>query len=150
MAFTSGLLHDIGKAILSDFLKEGMNSILMALGEGRIKDFISAEQEQLGINHCAVGFELAQYWGLPEPLPSVIRYHHDPAAAEPGVRTLVYTIHLADMVAMMGGTGTGADTMRYGLDPQYPQYIALSSQKLALIMIEVETEYVNTVASLGG
>ncbi len=146
LAFTGGLLHDLGKAIISDFLKGRISGIVNNIETGKYPDYPSAEREELGVDHCDIGLELATYWGLPEPLRQVIRYHHHPLEAAPRFRPLVFVVHLGDIVAMMSGSGTGADAMRCNIAPAYTDYITLDKDDLARIIFAVETEF-NTITS---
>ncbi len=148
VAFTCGLLHDIGKSIISDFLIDTSRKVIQALDDKKIADYQRAERKILGIDHCDAGFELATHWNLPEPLPSAIRYHHHPADAPQEYRTLVYTVHLGDMLAMLSGNGTGADTLRYKLDSTYAEYIELSETDLAQIMVEIGDEFTKMQESM--
>lgn len=150
LAFTCGILHDIGKAIISEFLKDSASEIIAGIDDGTVTDYLAAEQERLGTNHCVVGAELAKFWRLPEPLPEVIRCHHQPGKAHNIHRALVYAVHLGDIIAMMGGTGTGADSMQYHLDAGYTDYIDISPDALAYVMLCVEDEFKKTRASLFG
>jgi len=144
LAFTGGLLHDLGKAIISDFLKGTIAEIVTAIETGRFADYPAAEREELGVDHCDIGFELATAWGLPEPLQNVIRHHHHPLEAAEKFRPLCYVVHLGDLIAMMTGSGTGADAMRCNIDPGYTDYIDLDRDDLPRIIFEVETEF-NTI-----
>jgi putative nucleotidyltransferase with HDIG domain len=150
VAFTCGLLHDLGKSILSDFLENTSAKVIQALDENKVKSYETAESKILGIDHCEAGFQLATHWNLPEPIPSAIRYHHNPSSAPEDHRTLVYAIHLGDMLAMMSGSGTGADTLRYQLDSNYVDYIDLDENDLASIMVEIGDEFIKMQESMQG
>lgn len=52
--FTAVLLHDIGKIVLSEFVKESYQKI-SALVTTQGYSFLKAEQEILGINHAEIG-----------------------------------------------------------------------------------------------
>ena len=140
-AYTGGLLHDIGKSIISKYLKGNASKILKALDQGIIDNFTKAEEKILGTTHPQVGFEIAQYWHLPEPLPSIIKYHHQPSQAPDNYKTLAFCVHLGDIVAMLSGSGTGADTLAYGIDDEYAQYIKIEKDELLLVMLEVEEKF---------
>lgn len=148
LTYTAGLLHAIGKAILTQFLHEKGHSILKQLDEHKIKDYLSGEQALLHIDHTEAGALLAENWNLPESLQVAIRYHHHPDQAPAEYQGLVYTVHLGCIVAMMGGSGTGLDSFNYRLDQNYPQYLDLTPDNLALIMLEVEEEFQQAQASL--
>ncbi|HKK00928.1 MAG TPA: hypothetical protein VJ955_02065, partial [Desulfuromonadales bacterium] len=78
---------------------------------------------------------------LPEELQMAIRHHHSPHKAPSGHQELVYAVHLGDTIAMMGGVGTGADTLHYPLDGNYTRYLDLTSSNLAMILLDVEEEF---------
>jgi putative nucleotidyltransferase with HDIG domain len=141
LTFTGGILHDIGKAIVSDFLTGTSKKLLDCIDRQEVADYLTGEKEVLGIDHTRAGYELAKYWHLPEPLQMVILHHHYPAAAPKNFQPLVYAVHLGDIIAMMCGSGTGADSLCYQLDPNYTRYFDLSSDDLSRIMLQAEEEF---------
>lgn len=141
LAFTCGLLHDIGKVVISDFLKETPERVVTAISQGECANYLEAEEQQLGLDHAQVGFELGRYWQLPEVLQEAIRFHHQPALASEAHRPMVYAVHLGDMLAMMGGQGTGSDSLLYQLDQNYCDFFAISNQDLACLLLEVSEEF---------
>jgi putative nucleotidyltransferase with HDIG domain len=148
LAFTCGILHDIGKAVISEFLEDSAKEILAEIDNGTLTDYLSAEDARIGINHCVAGGALAAFWNLPVPFPEIIRHHHHPGEAKKICRPLAYAVHLGDIIAMMGGSGTGADTMQYHLDTKYTDYIDVSPDTLAEVMLQVEQEFQKTRSSL--
>ena len=140
-AFTCGLLHDFGKAITSNHLVDTPAKIIKSIGLGKMNDYAEAEKVILGMDHCEVGAALATHWQLPEPLPVVMRYHHNPSQAPVELATMVFVVHLGDMIAMMNGAGTGADDLQYHLDNRYEDYIALSPGDIENLTINVLDEF---------
>jgi len=141
VAFTGGLLHDIGKAIISDSLAGTSKNVLYQIEQGEVSDYITAEQDLLGYDHAIAGYELAVHWGLPETLRDVVRYHHQPELAPKESRPLVYAVHLGDIIAMMWGQDTGSDGMQYQLDTRYTEYFDISPEQLAIIMITAQDAF---------
>jgi len=150
LAFTGGLLHDIGKVVLSEFLRESSGDILSEIDGGKVEDYLSAEQERLGIDHAMIGYKLARLWGLPIPLPDIIRHHHNPAQGDADIRPYIYAVHLGDIIAMMGGTGTGSDDMQCRLDEGFTDYIHVSLPALEKVMLQVDKEFTKTKSSIFG
>lgn len=148
MAFTGGLLHDIGKAILSEFLRGTSRSVLTDIVQGHTADYLTAEQSRAGLDHSVVGAELAKHWKLPEMLQQVIRHHHHPENADTPFRVLTYAVHLGDILAMMGGQGTGSDSMQYHLNPGYADYFNISKDELAMLLLESSEEFNKIEASM--
>ncbi|MFK5926369.1 MAG: HDOD domain-containing protein [Desulfuromusa sp.] len=141
LAFTAGLLHDIGKALISDYLQGTVVAAVDLITAEEGFDYLDAEEKLVGFDHTRAGYELAREWNLPDELAEVIRYHHEPAKAKEEYRPLVYAVHLGDNIAMMGGFGTGSDSMRYKLDQKYTDYIKIGPKSLATIMLNVDIEF---------
>lgn len=148
LAFTAGLLHDIGKAILSEFLCGTSRELVADIVRGDTADYLTGEQERVGLDHSEVGFELARHWKLPEALAQVIRHHHQPETVAAELRPLVYAVHLGDILAMMGGQGTGSDSMKYHLRQEYTEHFTISKDDLALLLLECSEEFRKVEASL--
>jgi putative nucleotidyltransferase with HDIG domain len=110
MLFTAGLLHDIGKIILNDFVQKEWSRMEAAKMEDEAFDLI--ERKVLGLNHAEVGAELLDQWHFPSELITVLRWHHQPDEAQDH-KTLVQIVHLADILSYSEGIGTGLDGMTY-------------------------------------
>ena len=119
LAFTAGLLHDIGKSVISEFLKGSTAKMVAMCDEGKAQDFLEAEQKMTGTDHTEVGYQLACHWRIPETIAMTIKYHHHPERAEEAYRDLVYIVHIGDVLSMMGGVGTGADCLSYKINEKY-------------------------------
>ena len=148
LAYTGGLLHDIGKAIISDFLHGTAERATEGIDSGEKIDYLAAEHEIVGLDHAEVGYELARKWKLPDPLPQLIRHHHQPSAVEEDLRPMVYAVHLGDIIAMMAGCDTGSDALQYQLDGSYVDYFNLSCDALGEIMLAVGDEFQQAEESL--
>jgi putative nucleotidyltransferase with HDIG domain len=148
LAFTAGLLHDIGKSLISDYLQGTVpEAVAMISAEDSI-DYLSAEENLIGCSHTLAGYELAQAWKLPDDLIEAIHYHHEPQQAAEEFRALVYAVHLGDNIAMLGGFGTGSDSLRYKLDSNYKDYIKIGPSTLAKIMLAVDIEFEKLATSM--
>ncbi len=113
--FTVGLLHDIGKIVLNEFVGREFAEIVRRVAEEHLS-FGEAERQVLGYTHAEAGARLAEAWNLPPALVRGVRYHHEPhALAEPD--PLVDTVHIADAVSLVFGVGTGDDGLCYRADP---------------------------------
>lgn len=149
-AFTAGLLHDIGKAIISDFLKGTSGQALAEIRQGTAADYSAAERQILGVDHAEVGCELARAWGFPEVLQQTIRHHHQPQEADEAIRPLIYAVHLGDIIAMMAGYGTGSDSMQHQLSPSYAGFFNLNSESLEQIMLAAQQAFARAEEAISG
>jgi putative nucleotidyltransferase with HDIG domain len=96
IAYTAGLLHDIGKVVLDQYISSAYTFFyrrtqleMIELGE--------AEKEMLGITHTEAGQILGESWSLDERLTDTIRHHHHPelASVDP---ELTHVVYLADLL----------------------------------------------------
>ncbi len=140
LAFTAGILHAVGKAVLSDFLTQSSNEVLTGIDADEVSDYLAGERKLVGIDHTEAGYELAKNWELPEPLIAAIRYHHNPAATPEEHRALVYAVHLGCIIAMMCGS-QASDALQYHLDQDYTKYFDLTSEQLTMVMLEVNERF---------
>jgi HD-like signal output (HDOD) protein len=79
-SYIVGLLHDFGKLLLiqaqpATYLKIHGNQLADA-------DTIHLrEREVLGYDHAVLGAHVLSKWGLPDPIPKIVAWHHQPARA---------------------------------------------------------------------
>jgi putative nucleotidyltransferase with HDIG domain len=112
LAYTAGLLHDIGKVALDQFINSGFSLFYRELNEEG-KNFSEVEKQVLGTDHTEVGVDLAQSWSFPESLVETIRYHHKPEDAAQH-KALVHIVYMADL--LMSRFHTGLELERLNTD----------------------------------
>jgi HD-like signal output (HDOD) protein len=105
--FIAGLLSDIGKIVLDQFLHEHFVKILERTRSTNCL-LAKAEQDHLGITHAEVGAWLFEKWNMSKGLIEAIRYHHNPAMAGEN-KELAAIVHLADILVRSIRFGSGGD-----------------------------------------
>ncbi len=134
--YTAGLLKDIGKVVLHEYLERKwvhFERFLAIKGN----TFIDAENEYLGIDHAALGGIIAKEWNFSDHMVYMITNHHltnrdarnDPATA---------TLYLADMVAMIAGTCTGVDRLAYDVYEDIFEDFFLAKDELKALVLSYE------------
>ena len=120
-AYVGGLLHDIGKVVLNDYVRFGYGIIVKLVEEKQIP-FIEAETQVLGFDHAQVGAMLVEKWGLPEAYGYAVAYHHAPDSVPPEKREkfqpIADVVHTANTLCLMLGVGIGADGLQNPMNPQ--------------------------------
>jgi putative nucleotidyltransferase with HDIG domain len=112
VAYTAGLLHDIGKVVLDQFIHSGFPLFYRELNE-KGKNFAEVEKRVFGTDHTEAGLELAQNWSFPESLVETIRYHHQPENAR-SHKKLVNIVYLADLLMSRFHTGLEIERLNTG------------------------------------
>ncbi|BAN36095.1 hypothetical protein SCD_n02287 [Sulfuricella denitrificans skB26] len=78
MAFSAGLLHDIGIMVL-DVCAHDRFAVIWQSVQGCDGDkLIQAERATLGFDHAELGAEVAHRWKFPSAIEDAIRYHYQP------------------------------------------------------------------------
>ncbi|MBN2290597.1 MAG: HDOD domain-containing protein [Candidatus Glassbacteria bacterium] len=108
-SFVAGLIHDIGKVILSQYQTHYYSECLRMVEEENIL-LLEAEERIFEVNHAEVGWWLAKRWNLPDALSESIRLHHVPLTAK--VRPeLSAIVHFADILTRAARIGNGGDPL---------------------------------------
>jgi len=94
-SFTAGLLHDVGKLILSVYIPEQYHEVQERAKSGKIS-LCDSEKETFGVTHCEVGAYLTGLWGLPDPIVEALAFHHDPAACPLEEFSPLLALHVAN------------------------------------------------------
>lgn len=74
--FIAGLMHDIGKLILSKYLPVEYKLILARLDSEDI-DEIALEQECVSFTHSYLGAKVLRAWRFPEKVAYIVEHHHN-------------------------------------------------------------------------
>jgi len=101
--FVAGLLHDIGKLILSHRLPEDMREVGSRLQVDARPDY-EIEREIFGFDHADVGGELLKVWQMPKTLSEAVLHHHRPEQADEAIMD-VCLVHIANGMTMLAEQG---------------------------------------------
>ncbi len=130
VASTAGLLHDLGKVILSVELQSECEMVLADVDFSNVT-FYQAEKNVLeDIDHCLIGRWLADQWNMPSRLKEPIRWHHAPQHAKQSSRVTAI-VHLADVL-------TRALQFGYAGDPFVPELSLHAMKILGLQMADLK------------
>ena len=135
LAFTGGLLHDIGQLVLaSNFSVQ----YAVALDYRKKHDcpLVIAERDILGLDHAEVGGLLAEAWRFPDSLHQAVAHHHAPAGAL--ANSLANVVHVADAFAHAMGLANASDELMMPVDRTAWERLALDGEKCRKAIAEIE------------
>jgi putative nucleotidyltransferase with HDIG domain len=126
-ASVAGLLHDVGKTVLTSVVPE-IAAEAVAIARSRRIPVWQAEAQVLGFHHGQVGGALLRSWGLPEPLVEAVALHHEPTET---TTRLAKIVHLADAAAhAVGAVGSGGACLQPDWDPAEAHVLGASYAQL--------------------
>lgn len=135
LAFTTGLLHDLGRVILAEVLGETYQKVLAVASE-LLLPLEEVEARLLTATHAEVMEQVLRAWHFPKELINPIIFHHVPARnakeVSPAQGTQVLRLGLAERLAhalLLGSSGndtlypTEEHCRLLGLEPAHVETI---------------------------
>lgn len=105
IAFTAGLIHDVGKIVLDRHFHDDFAVVIEFMDSSGFA-MVEAERAVIEADHAEIGLYLAMHWALPEVLQAAIGGHHAPDAESKHAK-LAALIGYADHVARTLKQGDG-------------------------------------------
>ena len=139
VAFTVGLLHDIGKLALSQALTPELQIEIRQLIEQQGCPRTDAEKKIMGADHSEVGACLLKSWNLPEDIVEAVANHHHPICLPRPKLSLV--AHMANCLAHVAGSAPGWDGFAVRVDPEAIKTLNLDETRLEAMVAEVRDSY---------
>ncbi len=98
VAYTAGLLHDIGKLVFATVEGERYAD-LVRQSEASGGSLVEAERTAFGVDHATIGAQLLVRWGLPPDLTLAVGLHYDPPRFGAPYERLTAILQLASNIA---------------------------------------------------
>jgi len=133
-AFTAGLLHDIGKRFLSNFVADDFKKIAAKVAAEQCA-FTEAEKFYLGATHAELGGMILQKWGFAPEMIEAVREHHNPDALKKEPLTALVT--LSNIMVISMGVGGGADGLATKLRGDDLELVGITQGKVDLLMMNL-------------
>jgi two-component system cell cycle response regulator len=131
--YTCGLLHDLGKLFQLQDGEPRYDEQVLALESGPDMTHIQ-EREHYGYDHGVLAGHVLTEWKIPDPVPQVVAWHHQPARAFNAggdVARMVALVRCADMVAHCFERGAAEDDMPRIARDASAEYLGLSEAQLS-------------------
>jgi putative nucleotidyltransferase with HDIG domain len=129
VAFSAGLLHDIGKTVLLRAARKQYVKLLHTCADTN-RSVRFAEWQIFGMDHAEVGGELLRAWKFPERLAAIIAGHHRPEAVAKEHCPLAALVCVGNIIAYKLGVGNGYPPYAAQLDRDTLQIIGLKPENL--------------------
>lgn len=142
LAFTAGLLHDIGKIIIHEYVGDKLAEIREE-SERDGAGFRKAETRVLGFSHAEAGAMLMKRWNFPDELVDAILFHHDAENARVD-KHLARIVQVADAVTMSMGLGIGSDGLSYTVPEETVSALGIKDDRM---IVEIMTCVSEKIAS---
>ncbi|MFH1138060.1 MAG: HDOD domain-containing protein [Pseudomonadota bacterium] len=137
----AGLLHDLGKLVLTLQLPEDSARVVALAREKKIS-FYEAERQLLDFTHGDVGLWLAEHWNLPDNLSEPMRFHHQPERARMAPEQTAI-VHLANIIIRARGIGFSGDRYVPALSAQAWKLLGLKASDFGGILEDLEPKLLN-------
>lgn len=135
VAYTAGLLHDIGKVVMNRVLTPEAQAAVRAQIKDSGSSRTEAERNVIGTDHAEVGALLLTRWKLPDAIVEAVANHHAPPIIQPAPLSAV--IHIANCVAHTVGSAPGWDGYAMRVDEHVASNLGLDAGGLEQVMIAV-------------
>jgi len=135
LAYSAGLLHDIGKLALEEAMPKSFARIVEE-AKSQKTSTCAIERKHLGTDHTILGKRLAEKWHLPNAIGLSIWLHHSDTMAisqnMPEAR-IAQIVQLADFVARRCGIGQSGSYDSPDSPEQIAQSLAIAPEQLERI-----------------
>ncbi len=126
-AGVAGLLHDVGKMVLTSVVPEAAAEAV-SIARSRHLPVWQAEELVLGFHHGQVGGALLRSWGLPESVVDAVAFHHQHELTSNPLATVVF---LADAAAhAVGAVGGGGACPQPTWEPDAAMAFGATSEQV--------------------
>jgi len=132
IAYTAGLLHDIGKVVLDQYISSAY-PLFYRRTQIDMAELYEAEKEITGFTHSEAGGVLGERWLLNESLIEMIRYHHHPELASVNPE-LSHVVYLADLLMTKFQAGQELGSLDKGDVSLRLKKIGLTSSQFPVIV----------------
>jgi putative nucleotidyltransferase with HDIG domain len=136
-AYVSGLLHDIGKLMLDQFVLADYAEIVELIEKSHLPLW-QVEEKKIGINHAMVGGLVAEKWHFPSVLIDTIQYHHSPSTAKTN-KHLPAIINLANYI-VISTSALKSPLFSSELNPDTVVILNVSNNDLANYTIKLQAK----------
>ena len=148
-AFVSGILHDVGKIAIAQYLPDEMSYIIGMIDDlGSQQEEIQAgeiEEEVLGFTHQKIGGRIATQWNFPDEYITTIKYHHGPFTSkldeDAASAALVRSVYIGNKLAKVMGFGKSTNQRKEKIPMETWQALNITKKKLPELRDKIKADH---------
>jgi putative nucleotidyltransferase with HDIG domain len=151
LAYSAGLLHDIGKLALDETMPRSFAAIVEQ-AQSQQACSRTLEQKHLGSDHTILGKRLAAKWRLPNQIMLAIWLHHSDVnliSQNMPEAKIAQVVQLADLIARQCGIGQSGSFDSPDSVDKIAQLLAISPDQLGQIRSTLADKVAQKVEALG-
>lgn len=147
IAFTAGVLHDIGKLVIAMQFPEADASVLNP-GEESGGEQLERERALAGVDHALLGGELAHRWNFPPSIREAIALHHTPIDLQ-GHGGLADVIFVANVFSHTLKEGGVDEQREVRLAVEAEERLQLRAESLPVLAEKAHRIYSGSILMIG-
>ena len=140
-AFCGGLLHDLGKVVMEQYLHEDFH-LALRYGKAKKIPLYNAEMEILDYAHTDVAQWLTSGWDLPDSIQLPMVFHHTPSQAGQ-CKNFVALTHFADYLCYQLKLSINVDFIGPRLDEESVKALSISDEHVEKVAASLAKELDN-------
>ncbi len=137
-AYTTGLLHDIGRLVLATQFQPHYEAT-MAYRTQQDCSLLDAERTVLGLDHAVVGQALTRHWKFPETIQQALASHHSPLGLMPKPMQMI--VIAADAIAHALDLSQDPHDAVPSLPPGLWTHLGVQDGELIQVFARVESQF---------
>ncbi len=139
IAYTIGLLHNIGKLAINQFF-EGGYAPVYSLIEREEMPMPEAERAVFGFDHAQLGAKLLRVWNFPESIAIPIEYQYRPLSPA-AHRESACSLHFSWLVVAAFGLNAGRSAWAINTPPREQLMPDMTDEKMQDFIVKAHIKY---------
>jgi putative nucleotidyltransferase with HDIG domain len=137
LAYTAGLLHDVGKLVLINYFPADYAPVFEKLNEEDLFLY-EAEELVLGFTHCDIAEWLFGKWDFPEKLITMITGHHGDVRDNNTMDMETFCVRLANILCNQWEMGYGGNTKIYSIKTEDYSLLELNEESVEALELKLK------------
>jgi HD-like signal output (HDOD) protein len=150
-ALVCGMLHDVGKTLVNQYLPEEYSKVIEYVSSSKI-GMAEAEKSILGVDHAVAGSWLLKEWKFPSLLSNAILFHHrfsEKTLGKDRSFKLAALVNLSNNIVHIHRIGSGGDEIPRCIDETIMNCLGLTEDDVGKIAAGLHEKIWETANSMG-